>query len=548
MKKFAKKFAVIALAAMMATATFTGCGPKATGTIVVATGEMNGVFSPFFATTSYDRNISDLAHATLIKAGRQAEPLPALADFEIEEIEKDGEVAQTVYTFTLKDKVKFSDGTAITSDDIIFNYYVYADPTYDGSATFKTLNIPGMKDYTEGTATTIEGIEKVDNKTVRITLDGVDPSAIWKIGGIAIAPQAYYGEGFVKGDLSGVRAKNGMPMGAGPYKFESYENNVVTLVANEDYYLGAPHLARVMYQVTDTAALLESVKLGQTDIADPSASPEMVKQVEDAGLHYELVENLGYGYVGINAERVSDINVRKGLMHLMNRRPAVDAYYGELAEVMERPMSTVSWAYPQGATEYYGFNPQKALEYFKAAGYEEVNGRLVKDGKQLRLEVGIPAGGTMEHPTAPVLTQMKTELEKMGGVLEISDTDGSIFFDRLTKGDWDIWAAAWSASIDPDMIQVYHSNGPSNHYKVKNEKLDQIITAARLTNDIEERKAYYSEALDIIMDEAVEMPIYQRKNMFVINQEMVDISTLPKDMTPYYTYFAEIETLKAMAQ
>ena len=579
MKKFAKKFLVLSVVSGLAASTLVGCsqeqpktdsntsqaaGEQGSGeatqteskykTVVVASLEMNGVFSPFFATTAPDNDIVEMVHGSLIKSDRNAQPQADLAEYKIEQVEaEDGSVSETIYTFTLKDGVTFSDGTPVTADDIIFSYNVLADPAYDGPATFSTLPIVGMEEYNKGDATEISGIEKVDDKTVKVTLKGVDPSAIWKLGAIAVAPKAYYGvddsgKEYVKGDVSVPKSRNDAPMGAGPYKFASFENNVVTLNANENYYGGAPSTPTIKYQVTAETNKLEGLKLEEFDISDPSSSPDMVADVESAGFEYELIDNLGYGYIGINAERVPDKNVRKGLMHLMNRRPAIETYYGDLATVIERPMSTVSWAYPQDATEYYGFDPAKALEYFKAAGYEQVekNGKLSleKDGQQLRVEVGIPGGGNMEHPTAPVLTQMKTEMEKMGAVLEISDTDGNVFFDRLETGDWDMWVAAWQATVDPDMYQTYHSQGPSNHYKVQNEELDNLIVEARQTNDIEERKDCYSKALDIIMDEAVEMPVYQRKNMYVFNQNVVDMESLPEDMTPYYTYFAEVQTFR----
>jgi peptide/nickel transport system substrate-binding protein len=579
MKKFAKKFLVLSVVSGLAASTLVGCsqdkpqtdngtsqaaGEKESSgdtqkeskykTVVVASLEMNGVFSPFFATTAPDNDIVSMVHGALIKTDRNAQPEADLADYKIEQVEaEDGSVSETIYTFTLKDGITFSDGTPVTADDIIFSYKVLADPAYDGPSTFSTLPVVGMEEYNKGDATEISGIEKVDDKTVKITLKGIDPSAIWKLGGIAVAPKSYYGvddagKEYVKGDMSVPKSRNAAPMGAGAYKFGSFENNVVTLNANENYYGGAPATPTIKYQVTAESNKLEGLKLEEFDISDPSSSPDMVADVEAAGFEYELIDNLGYGYIGINAERIPDKNVRKGLMHLMNRRPAIETYYGDLATVIERPMSTVSWAYPQDATEYYGFDPAKALEYFKAAGYEQVekNGKvsLEKDGVQLRVEVGIPGGGTMEHPTAPVLTQMKTEMEKMGAVLEIADTDGTVFFDRLETGDWDMWVAAWQATVDPDMYQTYHSQGPSNHYNVQNEELDKLIVEARQTNDIEERKDYYSKALDIIMDEAVEMPVYQRKNMYVFNQNVVDMESLPKDMTPYYSYFAEVQTFR----
>jgi peptide/nickel transport system substrate-binding protein len=404
--------------------------------------------------------------------------------------------------------------------------------------------------------TEIEGIKKIDDRTVEITVEGVDPKALTNLA-ITVMPAHYYGVAedgttWSKGDLSVIKSRNGVPMGSGPYVFERFENNIVSLTANENYFLGAPLTPTIRLQVTSTANKLEAVRMGEMDISDPVASPQMLEDVKSAEMEYQLVDNLGYGYIGINSQRVSDKNVRKGLMHLMNRGPAVETYYGELASIIERPMSKVSWAYPQDAEEVYGFSPAKALEYFVAAGYEQVQqgGNLVlqKNGEQLRLEVGIPGDGTMDHPSAPILTQMKTEIEKLGGILDISDTDGSVFFDRLNSGGWDIFVAAWGATPDPDMYQVYYSSGPSNHYKLTNAQLDELIVAGRSTNDIEERKEIYAKALDIIMEEAVEMPVYQRKNMFIFNPEVVDTTTLPEGPTPFYTPFydntGEIYTLK----
>ena len=557
MGKFARKFSIMLVVAGMSASALAGCSSKepntnnttttteSTGktedkkeeskskynTLIVGIMPMNGVFSPFFSTTAYDNYIWTRTAAGLLTNNPAGEPVSELADFKIEEVkDADGKITQTVYTFTLKDGVKFSDGTPVTADDVIFSYQVFADPTYDGSSTLYTTPILGINEYryddanyatkiaelkaqadaitdeevkayiydackgaydkhgeetiveyvggtVEGldklegdarkeavekayaefeianaldsykgkaidakfktlesdyikanlaggtTVTEIEGIKKIDDKTVEVTIDGVDPKAIWNLG-ITISPKHYYGVGkdgkeFTKGDLSMVKEKTAAPMGAGPYIFESFENNIVTLRANENYFKGKPAIPTVKYQVTSSANKLDGVKMGDMDIADPTASPEMVEKVKEAGLHYELIDNNGYGYIGINAERVLDKNVRKGLMHLMNRGPAIDTYYGELATVIERPMSRVSWAYPEDASEYYGFNPTKALEYFTAAGYTQVDkgGKKVleKDGQQLKLEVGIPGDGIMDHPSAPIITQMKTEFEKLGG-------------------------------------------------------------------------------------------------------------------------------------
>ncbi len=600
--------------------------------LVLGADDFNGVFSPFFATTGYDMDISDMVHATLISFDRNSQPdNRGLADYQEPEevLGEDGKVEKTIYTFKLKEGLVFSDGTPITADDVIFTYYVLSDPTYSGPSTIYTTPILGINEYRyddvdyeekvakineeansyepteeeinakaealaqayadygvtkedllpggvyyedetlasirqdkrnaditayiqgnleseEGRVAEIEGIKKIDERTVEVTIAGVDPKAIYNLGGISVVPKHYYGEGFKKGDLSMVEAKNGQPMGAGAYRFDGFENNVVSLVANDFFHRGAPKVKKIKYQVTNTTNKLEGVKLGEFDISDPSASPDMVRQVEaEENIHYELVDNLGYGYIGINAERIPDKNLRKGLFHLMDRKPAVESYYGNLASVIERPISKVSWAYPKDATEVYGFNPEKAMEYFEAAGYKLEGGKLMKDGKQLTVDLAIPADGTGDHPSYPILLGVKTEGEKLGMAVNIVDyADANKFFDDLSAGLLDVWVAAWGATPDPDMYQVYHSNGPSNHYKIKDEELDKLIVDARSTTNIEERKEMYAEALDIVMDWAVEMPVYQRKNMYIFNEDVIDIDTLPKDMTPYYGYFAEIENLQ----
>lgn len=692
MKDLGKKMMVIIMILCMSTSLLVGCGDSQDNdtevvteneateidneeeeiaeeeeskskydTLVVGTDDLNAVFNPFFASTHMDTEVVERVHYKLYTNDRGGAPADGLATYEtpVEVKDSEGNITHTVYTFKLKEGLKFSDGEPVTADDVIFSYKVYCDPTYDGSTTLYTTPIVGIKEYryddpnykeevdklrqqadditkqevldyimnscesdfnqygvdvindytgftnpenlegdqlkeasvkayydkevaeyyddyvpgaieskfkslekayidnniAGGTVNVpdIEGIKKIDELTVEVTIEGVDPKAIWNLAGIEVAPEHYYSVGkdgatFKKGDLSVIREKNDKPIGAGPYTFEKFENNVVSLVANPYFFKGKPKVPKIKYQVVATANTLESVILGEMDITAPTASPERVQEVKDAGIHYELIDNLGYGYIGINSERITDLNVRKGLMHLMNREPAINTYYSELASVIERPMSKVSWAYPEDAKAIYPFNPEKALEYFLAAGYEQVTKDsktiLEKDGKQLRVEIGIAGDGIMDHPSAPILTQMKTELEKIGGELIINDCDGAILFDRLDAGEWDMWVAAWQATIDPDMFQVYHSSGPTNHYRIKSDELDQVIVDARSTNDIKVRKELYSRALDIIMEQAVEMPVYQRKNMYIFNPEVVNVDTLPKDMTPFYEHFEEIETLE----
>ena len=514
-------------------------------TLVISSSQFNGVFSPFFATSGYDSSVVGMAVESLLAFDKGGNPIDCVAKYIPPEVKvKDGKLV-TIYTFPLNPKIRFSDGSKVTVEDIIFSFKVFCDPTYDGAATIWTTAIEGITEYRENpNVTDISGIIALDDSTIQVTVEGVDPKAIINLGGISVVPKKYYDADFKKSDLSAVKSKNSVPMGTGPYKFVKYENNVVSFEGNEYFYPEPPKTPKLKLQVVASAAKLDSLIMGETDIADPNPSPENVEIAKSADLYYQLVDNHGYCYIGLNADRITDINVRRGLMHLMNRPPAVRTYFEDLASVIERPMPKSSWAYPHEAQAFYEFSPTRAAVFFQKAGYENINGKLMKDGNQLRIEVGIGGDGSMNHPVAPILTQMKDELEKLGGILEINDCDANILFDRLSAGSWDMWVAAWQNTMDPDMYQVYHSKGPSNHYHIRNEELDRLIFEARQPLDIEIRKKKYFRALDIIMEEAVEMPVFQRKNVFVFNPGNIEIDSLVQDPSPFYNYSSKIQNIK----
>ncbi|MBK5247206.1 MAG: hypothetical protein JJE49_08085, partial [Peptostreptococcaceae bacterium] len=305
----------------------------------------------------------------------------------------------------------------------------------------------------------------------------------------------------------------------------------------------------IKFAYTTKANTVDGIALGEIDIADVEATQDEISKIEENKLYYMTTDFQGYGYIGINSNRINDINTRKGLMSLINKEPAVNTYFGGLASVIERPASADSWVYPTDSKPVYTYNKDKALEYFKAAGYtqETKNGKniLSKDGQQLSLAAGVGGEGTMDHPAALIFTQMKLDLEEMGGKLEITDCDLTVLTDGLYQGSFDLWAASWDTSIDPsDMNGIYLKGAEGNFYGIASDRLDSTLMAASAITDMEARKNLYAEAMDIIMAEAVEMPVYQRKNLYVFNPEVVDISSLPAKITEYRGYLDDIEKLK----
>ena len=140
-------------------------------------------------------------------------------------------------------------------------------------------------------------------------------------------------------------------------------------------------------------------------------------------------------------------------------------------------------------------------------------------------------------------------LADLGITLQVNDVGSSVWNNALESNTAMMWAAAWQASVDPDMTQVYssanaHGNGTnSNHYSVDDAALDELIKAGRSSADTEERKSIYKEAMEIIMDWGCELPTYQRKDCTEYSAERINLDTIPQDMTPYWLWYAQIETL-----
>ena len=201
------------------------------------------------------------------------------------------------------------------------------------------------------------------------------------------------------------------------------------------------------------------------------------------------------------------------------------------------------------AQQRYDAAKKAALDYFQRAGYTIENGKVTAapQGAAMSYEVLVGAGGTGDHPTFMALSLASQALKELGFNLIVTDISN---FAELTNavhgGTAEMFALAWGATPDPDLFQVYHSEGGSNEksYFLKDEQLDSLIMLARQSTDRDYRKVLYKKCLEIINDWAVEIPMYQRKNVVIFSTQRVDISTLTPDMTTFWGWENDIELLK----
>jgi len=489
-----------------------------------------------------------------------------------------------------------------TSDELLTYFSFLEMQKYFDTLDEKIESVSGIKYANRTTSVTVNGIDyavpTLDEKgaptsgheVLEITINKVDPKAIWNFA-FTVAPMFYYsnaeqigkfdyeknfGVEFGSIDFQDKTIKNpdkiGVPVGAGPYKATTRSgdsskveagtfkaDNVVYFERNDYFLLGKPKIKYVNYQVVSTNLMLDALYAGDVHFVEPACKQENIDDIaahKADGFTSTAVMTNGYGYIGINAEHVPNINVRKAIMHAVNTQYAVDYYLG-YSHIITRPMTKASWAYPDeaGEEQYYKFDETGATSerLVQEAGYtKNAKGVYTKGNDTLKYTFTI-AGDTTDHPAYASLKRAAEILNEHGFDIEVKTDINAL--KKLNNGDLAVWAAAWGAGVDPDMYQVYHMDSTagstanwgyrailkaSNATKYEVElglvkNLSDIIDKARETLDNDRRKEYYADALDMVMELAVELPTYQRSDLFAYNTNIIDESTLTpaNELTPY---------------
>lgn len=500
-------------------------------TIVVGTTDMNGVFIPQLSQTVPDRQVYELVIEGLVGVDDQGKPIDdEIATWTIEDDVK--------YTFTIKDGVRFSDGTPVTAEDVKFSYMILADPTYDGSSDISKYGIIGVEDYKKGNAQDIEGIQVINEKTISFTLEKPNAEVIYFFtadsGGVI--PKHYYGANYAKGDLSGIRALQSKPVGSGPYKLVDYkEGQSVTFVANEDYWKGTPATKNIIYTVTSKSTEIQTILSGQVDLNDITVSIENVEQLKAAGfIDLHMFPTNGYGYIGMNHKlsKFSDKRVRQALTYAINRKDAVEAIYGPYAKTLNIPQSRVSWSYTEEGINPYEYDMEKAAQLLDEAGWKMAeDGYRYKDGEKFKIFFS----GMADHPVLDILLPIMIESYKQLGIdFKVEYIDFPALIDKTDNYAAEMWFMAWNLTPDPASgSNVYRTNGPQNKYNYSNPEADKLWIKGVEELDFDKRVKIYGDIYRIFNEDIPSIIVYQRSDMWAVNARLKGFKVSP------YRYFSK---------
>ena len=435
-----------------------------------------------------------------------------------------------------------------------------------------------------------EPVNPNEYDVLQITVNGTDPKAIYNFG-FTVAPAHYYtadseypngrpidiagnkfGVEFASNDFQSKVIKSQqhvkVPVGAGAFQAtdkddnsnpkgeEFVKSNIVYFKKNENFMFDVK-ADRLRLQVVSASNAIDKLEKGEIDYITPQftkANADRLKDMTKKGFTQLDSWQLGYGYIGINAGKVPNVYIRRAIMAAMQTSLALEFYQTGTCKTIDWPMSTVSWAYPfeddgvtskpngHTYTQWTGRDAAKAKieELMKQAGVQAGD-------SQLSIKFTIAGASITEHPTYPVFKQASEILNEMGWNIDV-DADSQALT-KLSQGALAVWAAAWGSTIDPDMYQVYHKNSKATsvfawgYREIKADtatysyemgvinQLSNIIDDARSIMDQKQRTAMYEEAMGLVLDLAVEMPVYQRKTLYAYNNKT--IKGLTNTVNPY---------------
>jgi len=453
----------------------------------------------------------------LVRFDQDLKPIPDLA--ESWEISDDG----LVYTFKLREGVKFHDGEEMTADDVVYTTQLTLD---------ENVNSPYRSKFVIGGEPVLW--EKVDDYTVRATLPQPSSSFLAKVSRadeifFTILPKHILEqcEDMETCDFS----QN--PVGTGPYKLVEYvPDQRVIMDAHDDYFQGTPGLKRVVrLAYPNEQAALAALKSGELDVASLREAGNVNAAEEDPNITVHRYDSNWIMAARFNMDNsiLQDPLVRQAFSYAVDRENLVKAVIGPTTNIGDSPIS-IGWAASPNVARY-GFDPEKAMELLEEAGWTEgADGIREKDGERLSVSITFDP----DYGKPDLAAGMQQLLKDVGIELKLRQMEPATAEETIyQQKDFDIYLDWQGFGVDPDIASrwttvveeegTYLSN-PSNY---ANAEVDAAFKAAEVAPTFEERQEYLWEAQDLITQDAAAVWLYLWQAQMAVSQNVDGLSLPP---------------------
>jgi len=407
------------------------------------------------------------------------------------------------YIFHLHPGVTFHDGRPLTSRDVKW--------------TFDSLLEGQIRSTKKAVYRFVDHIDAPDDLTVTFLLKEPFATLPWNLsdGAIGIVPF---------GSLDDMTRH---PVGSGPFKFVSAEQDKeVVLERNDNYWGTKAKLARVRFTVVpDTTTRALELRKGSADIAINALTSDMVLALErEPRLEVQRAPGTILSYLAFNLRDplLHDVRVRQAIAYAIDRGPLIQYIWRGFAQPAASVLPPQSWA-DDPNVRTYAHDPAKANQILDAAGYRAVNG--------VRFHLTMKT--STEESTRLLAAVLQQQLREAGIALDIRTFEFATFLADVTSGSFQFYSLRWiGENEDPDIFEyIFHSakfppNGANRGF-YSNPRVDLLIDQARRETDQNVRKRLYAELQEVLAQDLPYINLWYFDNVLVHSRRVGNVTLNP---------------------
>jgi len=486
--------------------------PAAYGDIIVRgdIGDASNLI-PILASDSASHSIAGLIYNGLVKYDKDMNIVGDLA--ESWDISDDG----LVITFHLRKGVKWHDGKPFTAKDVLYTYQITVDPKTPTAYAGDFLKV--------------KKAEVLDDYTFRVTYDKPFAPSLISWSSAVLPRHLLEGQDITKSSL----ARH--PVGTGPYLFKEWlAGQKIVLVSNADYFEGRPYVdGHVTRIIPDMATMFLELRARNIDMM--GLTPLQYTRQTENNLFRQSFDKyrylaFAYTYLGYNLKHpfFADKRVRQAISYAINKEEIISGVLLGLGKPATGPYKPGTWAYNENV-KTYSYNPQKARELLRAAGWTKTNndGFLEKDGRPFTFELVTNQGNETRQKCAEIIQR---QLKEVGIDVKIRILEWAAFInDFINKRRFEAVILGWTIPLDPDAYDVWHSSKTApeelNFISYKNPEVDALLEKARSTFEQKLRKKYYDRFQEILVEDQPYTFLYVPDELVIISKRFRGIEPAP---------------------
>jgi peptide/nickel transport system substrate-binding protein len=314
----------------------------------------------------------------------------------------------------------------------------------------------------------------------------------------------------------------------------------VVLVANRDFFDGAPYISRVVYRIIPSqATIFLELKAKGVDLA-PLTALQFRRQTDYPAFRkaynkYRYAENR-YTYLGFNLRdpRFADRRVRQAFAYAIDKRELIDGVLMGLGREATGPYRPGTWVY-DADVRTYPHDAERARQLLAEAGWKERNadGLVTRNGQPFTFELLTNQGNEERRKVAEIV---QAALRELGVGVEIRTLEWAAFLkEYIKKRRFEAIILGWGTGSDPDQYDVWHSSKTApdelNHISYKNPEVDELLEKGRSSCIDQDRLPYYRRLQEVLAEDQPIVFLYFRDTLAAVSSRVHGIKPAAAGIT-----------------